>query len=218
MSQRTFFLNHFPWRVSTPQRGESSQRRGLVGASLWLGSALWLMAYGGLGVLLWREGVARWGMLHTFLLVSSIILGVVVGLGWWKALAQKPHFGGRWKPLNQEQLMALSPSEFEAYVAERLFVRRGFQVINVRDTKDGGVDVLVTDHLGQKAIVQCKRYRNSTVGASVVRDLYGTMMHEGAVYGYLVTSGPISEEARRWAAGKPMQLIDGKQLVELSKK
>ena len=113
--------------------------------------------------------------------------------------------------------MALTPSEFEDYVAERLFVRRGFQVLNVRDTKDGGVDVLVTDSLGQKAIVQCKRYRN-TVGAGIVRELYGTMIHEGATYGYLVTSGLISEEARRWAAGKPIQLIDGYQLAELSKK
>ncbi|MCS6827047.1 MAG: restriction endonuclease [Caldilinea sp.] len=212
MSQRTFFLNFLPWKVS------SSQQRPPVSPLLWLGSALWLAVYGGLGLLLWTEGVARWRTLHTLLLIASIVLGIAVGIGWWKALGQKRHLGVRWKPLSQEQLMALTPGEFEAYVAERLFVRRGFRVINVRDTKDGGVDVLVTDRLGQKAIVQCKRYRNSTVGASVVRDLYGTMIHEGAVYSYLVTSGPISEEARRWAAGKPMQLIDGKQLVELSKK
>ncbi|BAL98313.1 MULTISPECIES: restriction endonuclease [Caldilinea] len=211
MSQRTFFLNHVPRKFSTPQR------RSQVGPLLWLGSVLWLLAYGGLGFLLWREGVTQWRTLHTLLLVSSIVLGVAVGIGWYQALTQKRHVGNRWKALSQEQLMALTPSEFEDYVAERLFVRRGFQVLNVRDTKDGGVDVLVTDSLGQKAIVQCKRYRN-TVGAGIVRELYGTMIHEGATYGYLVTSGPISEEARRWAAGKPIQLIDGYQLAELSKK
>ncbi len=112
--------------------------------------------------------------------------------------------------------MALTPSEFEEYVADRLFTQRGYQVENMRDTKDGGIDVLVTDRLGQKAIVQCKRYRG-TVGAGVVRELYGTMIHEGATYAYLVTSGAISNDARRWAMGKPMELIDGAQLVELSK-
>uniref|UniRef100_A0A7C1FG39 Restriction endonuclease n=1 Tax=Caldilinea aerophila TaxID=133453 RepID=A0A7C1FG39_9CHLR len=211
MSQRTFFLNHVPRKFSTPQR------RPQVGPLLWLGSVLWLLAYGGLGFLLWLEGVTQWRTLHTLLLVSSIVLGVAVGIGWYQALTQKRRVGNRWKALSQEQLMALTPSEFEDYVAERLFVRRGFQVLNVRDTKDGGVDVLVTDSLGQKAIVQCKRYRN-TVGAGIVRELYGTMIHEGATYGYLVTSGLISEEARRWAAGKPIQLIDGYQLAELSKK
>lgn len=211
MSQRTFSLNHIPRKFPTPQRGPQ------VSFLLGLGTLLWLMAYGGLGLLLWREGVAHWQMLHTLLLISSITLGVAVGVGWYQALAQKRPVGNRWKALSREQLMALTPSEFEEYVAERLFVRRGFRVINVRDTKDGGVDVLVTDSLGQKAIVQCKRYRN-TVGASIVRDLYGTMIHEGAAYGYLVTNSLISEDARRWAAGKPIQLIDGYQLVELSKK
>ena len=63
---------------------------------------------------------------------------------------------------------------------------------------------------------RCKRYRG-TVGEAVVRDLYGTMMHASATYAYLVTTGAISDEARRWALGKPIQLIDGPQLVELTK-
>jgi hypothetical protein len=35
--------------------------------------------------------------------------------------------------------------------------------------------------------------------------------------GYLVTNSHISTAAHRWAAGKPIALIDGPQLVELSK-
>jgi restriction system protein len=36
-------------------------------------------------------------------------------------------------------------------------------------------------------VIQAKRYRN-TVGVSAVRDLYGTMMNEGANKGILVTT------------------------------
>ncbi len=63
--------------------------------------------------------------------------------------------------------------------------------------------------------MQCKRYRG-TVGAPIVRDLYGTMVHHGAGYAYLVTNSTFSEEARIWAAGKPIELIDGRRLVDLS--
>jgi restriction endonuclease Mrr len=41
------------------------------------------------------------------------------------------------------------------------------------------------------------------------------MVRSGAVYGYLVTTGTISNEARTWAAGQPLSLIDGQQLAEL---
>ena len=42
-----------------------------------------------------------------------------------------------------------------------------------------------------------------------MRDLYGTMVRNGAIYAYLVTTGTISNEARTWAAGQPLSLIDG---------
>ena len=121
-----------------------------------------------------------------------------------------------WPALNLEQLYALSPSEFEAYVAERIFARQGYTVENTRDVKDGGVDIIVTDAHGRVAIVQCKRYRN-TVGEAIVRDLYGTMLHSEAMMAYLITTSNISDAARRWAAGKPISLIDGTQLVELGR-
>jgi restriction endonuclease Mrr len=34
------------------------------------------------------------------------------------------------------------------------------------------------------------------------------------VHGYIVTTSFFSEVARAWAAGKPIDLIDGKKLVE----
>ncbi len=210
MSQRTFHFERLLWK--TPARS----RDGVLNFLLLLTTAAWLSLYAGLGWLLWNQGVAAWSMLHTLLLASSIIVGVFITLGWRARLAARNTTRRRWKPLSLDQLMALTPSEFEDYVAERLFNQRGYHVENTRDTKHGGVDVLVTNRFARIAVVQCKRYR-STVGAGIVRELYGTMIHEGATYAYLVTTAPISDEARRWATGKPIELIDGAQLVELSK-
>jgi restriction system protein len=210
MAQRTFNFEPLLWKTAT------RSREGVLLGALLMASAGWVALYAWLGWLLWLQGIAGWRSLHTLLLAASIGLGVALAQGWraWMAggLSRGPHR----RALNLEQLQMLEPGAFEAYVAERLFTHRGYHAANTRDTKDGGIDVLVTDRFGQTAVVQCKRYRG-TVGEAVVRDLYGTMMHAGATYGYLVTTGAISDEARRWALGKPIQLIDGPQLVELTK-
>ncbi len=134
----------------------------------------------------------------------------------WRAWIKNRTQPDQWPALNHDQIQALSPSEFEAYVAYRLFKRQGYTVENTPDVKDGGVDILIADPFGRQSVVQCKRY-SKTVGSAVVRELYGTMIHAGAVRSYLVTSGNISRDAREWAADKPMTLIDGDRLVELSK-
>lgn len=56
-----------------------------------------------------------------------------------------------------------------------------------RASKDGGVDAVLIDPdpvRGGKIVIQAKRYTN-TVGVSAVRDLYGTVEHEGAMKIYL---------------------------------
>ncbi len=65
---------------------------------------------------------------------------------------------------------------------------------------------------GERAVVQCKRYRG-VVGEAVVRDLYGVMQHEKAPRGFLVTTGGISAAAGRWVRDKPIELIDGPRLA-----
>jgi hypothetical protein len=54
-----------------------------------------------------------------------------------------------------------------------------------------------------------------TVSPTHVRDLYGTMQHEGATLGIMITTsgyGPGSEE---FANGKPLHLIDGPGLISI---
>lgn len=114
------------------------------------------------------------------------------------------------------QMLALEPDEFETWVG-MLFMLNGYRVKNTQYVADHGIDLAVYGGGIRYGLVQCKRYRG-TVGEPTVRDLYGTLIHENADYGWLATSGGVSRQAREWAAGKPLELWDGQKLVELVKK
>lgn len=66
--------------------------------------------------------------------------------------------------------------------------------------------------LGGKVVIQAKRYSH-TVGVSAVRDLYGTMMNEGANKGILVTTSSYGPDAYDFCKDKPIELIDGAGLL-----
>jgi restriction system protein len=214
MSERTIHFQSPRWRTPSQHHIRAS--------ALMLGTLLWLTVYAVLVYRLWVQGIAIDDSLNLVLIAASVLLGGIVLLGWRAAgvswLATLSPWLGNFKrrALSLEQMYALTPSEFEAYVAERIFARQGYHVLNTRDTKDGGIDILLTDRQGHRAVVQCKRYLG-TVGEPVVRDLYGTMINAGATSAYLVTTGGISADARKWAFGKPIELIDGRRLVELAK-
>jgi restriction system protein len=113
-------------------------------------------------------------------------------------------------------LMDLNPYEFEQLVAN-LFSGMGLDSRLTRSHRDGGVDCIAYDRrpvLGGKVVIQAKRYRH-TVGVSAVRDLYGTMMNEGANKGILVTTSGYGPDAFDFAKDKPIELIDGGGLLFL---
>ena len=111
-----------------------------------------------------------------------------------------------------ENLLALTPSEFEAFVAT-VFRAKGYHVEEQGRSGDHGIDLLVVaPNTGRRAVVQCKRY-SKTVGEATVRDLYGVLHHTGADLAFLVTTAHISSAARAWATDKDIRLIDGQTLV-----
>lgn len=113
-------------------------------------------------------------------------------------------------------LMELTPTEFEHLVAN-LFGQMGLDSKLTRSSRDGGVDCVAYDPrpvLGGKVVIQAKRYRN-TVGVSAVRDLFGTMMNEGANKGILVATSGYGPDAFDFAKDKPIELIDGGGLLYL---
>jgi restriction system protein len=117
---------------------------------------------------------------------------------------------------NRPNLMDLDPFEFENLVSN-LFTKMGLETKQTRSSKDGGVDAIAFDTrpiLGGKIVIQAKRYKN-TVGVSAVRDLYGTMINEGASKGILVTTSSYGPDAFHFSKDKPIELIDGGGLLYL---
>jgi len=139
---------------------------------------------------------------------SMMTLAFVASLTWWRRRKLQ-----ELSALSIEQLYSLSPADFERFVAG-LFRKKGYQV-KLRGRKgDHGVDLELVQSGGRRAIVQCKRYRH-TVGPDIVRELFGTMIHERVHHAFLVTTADISQAAREWANFKPMTLIDGPALVNI---
>jgi restriction system protein len=113
-------------------------------------------------------------------------------------------------------LMELNPFEFENLVTN-LFSKMGLETKQTRSSKDGGIDAVAFDLrpvLGGKIVIQAKRYKN-IVGVSAVRDLYGTMINEGATKGILVTTSWYGSDAYQFSKDKPIELIDGSGLLYL---
>lgn len=110
--------------------------------------------------------------------------------------------------------------DFEHLVRElfsKIFTKDGGEVQVTRASRDGGVDAIAFDNdpiRGGKYVIQAKRY-NNVVPVSAVRDLYGTMINEGAVKGILVTTSYFGNDSRDFVKDKPISLIDGSNLVHM---
>jgi restriction system protein len=110
--------------------------------------------------------------------------------------------------------------EFEHLVRElfaKMFSKDGAEVKVTQSSRDGGVDAVAFDPdpiRGGKFVIQAKRYTR-VVPVSAVRDLYGTMISEGASKGILVTTAHFGRDAREFVKDKPISLIDGANLVYL---
>lgn len=103
---------------------------------------------------------------------------------------------------------------------EKEFNNDGSEVKVTQASRDGGVDAIAFDPdpiRGGKIVIQAKRYTN-TVGVAAVRDLYGTVMNEGANKGILVTTSDFGPDSYQFAKGKPITLLNGGNLLMLLEK
>lgn|SRR5574337_286300 len=113
-----------------------------------------------------------------------------------------------------DALDGMSWQQFERLVGEG-FRQQGYRVVETGGGgADGGVDLMLKRD-GEKYLVQCKQWRAFRVGVDIVRELYGVMAAKGAAGGFVVTSGRFTDEARNFASGRNLQLIDGPQLRAL---
>ena len=66
-----------------------------------------------------------------------------------------------------------------------------------------------------KYLVQCKQWKVYKVGVATVRELYGAMAAEGAVGGFVVASGEFTEDAKRFADGRAIELVSTKLVLSM---
>jgi restriction system protein len=122
-----------------------------------------------------------------------------------------------------DNLAAMEWQDFEHLIRElfeKEFNQSGGEVKITRASKDGGVDAIAFDPdpiRGGKIVIQAKRYTN-VVGVSAVRDLYGTVLNEGATKGILVSTADYGPDSYAFAKDKPITLLNGNNLLHLLQK
>lgn len=115
-------------------------------------------------------------------------------------------------------LRSIEWKRFEELVAA-IFELAAFRTEFTSTGPDGGIDLrLYHQHPEGKsrpvAYVQCKAFKNRFVNVMTVRELYGVMAADKVETGYLVTTSDFTPDALAFASGKPLHLLNGRQVVE----
>jgi restriction system protein len=108
----------------------------------------------------------------------------------------------------------MSWGQFELLAVEA-FRRRGFQITERGSSADDGSRNLQLLRGRQRFLAHCKSWRSATVDIGAVRELYSMVVVSKANGGFVITTGTFTQEARTFAAGRQLQLIDGQTLREL---
>jgi restriction system protein len=114
-----------------------------------------------------------------------------------------------------DSLINLSWKDFEDLMAEA-FRRQGYSVEEtLGGGADGGID-LVLQRLDEKVLVQCKRWKDKAIPVGIVRETFGLLKDDAAASAAkIVTTSSFTPDARKFADGKPIELIDRVALLEL---
>lgn len=108
-------------------------------------------------------------------------------------------------------IRALPRRRFEQFVVEALRAESYTVSEWGGPGQDRGVDLVLTRD-NEKVLVQCRRWRSETIDVAPVRELYDVMASEQASSCLVVTSGTYSNDALRFAEGKAVRFIGGREL------
>lgn len=139
-----------------------------------------------------------------FISLPFFVLSVYIGFKQWR--------GGT--PSNTGErltaIRAMSWENFSGKVVEA-YRQQGYAVA----PSDGqGYDFKLTKD-GRVTLVQCRRWKVNQVGAAPVRELADAVERNEASQGVCLAAGEFSAPARKIAAGEPVSLIAGPELVAL---
>ena len=167
---------------------------------------------GGLGSFAGKQlyiSMAKFG--QYFLPIPFLLGAIISGL---KSQKNKLHYEKVKARSEKSALFEMNWREFEDLVSE-FFGRRGYAIKQTGgDGPDGGVDIVLSKG-SDKYLVQCKQWKAYKVGVQVVRELHGVMAAQGAAGGFVVTAGEFSEDAKNFAEGLNIRLVEGSLLQRM---
>jgi restriction system protein len=108
------------------------------------------------------------------------------------------------------RLRGMSWENFSLVVSEA-YRRQGYAV---EPAAGAGHDLRLVRN-GRTTLVQCRRWKVNQVGAGPLRELHEAIERLDAYNGVCIAAGEFSANARAFAAGKPITLLDGAALAEL---
>ncbi len=115
-----------------------------------------------------------------------------------------------------EKIKALTPDQFESFVCD-LFEKLGYKAEKVGGPNDGGIDV-IAEKDAVKHYIQCKKFITQQVSVGAMRDFYGAITDKlSDAKAFFITTNVFTLEAEKFAEGKPIELIDGRRLMEYVK-
>ena len=153
-------------------------------------------------------------MIGQYLVPLAFIIGA--GISAYGRQKRSALFTGVQQGSSPAVMNGMSWQEFEMLVGEA-FRRKGYAVSETGGGgADGGID-LVLGKNGEKFLVQCKQWKAYKVGVTTIRELYGVMAAGGATGGFVVTSGIFTLEAKAFAEGRNIALIEGTELMSMIK-
>jgi hypothetical protein len=195
--------------------------------------AAWVPAVGVLSY--YHDGLPLWNSVALAFLLGPLIGAFVGSVSWLllKAFVVEPLWRRRqpdiaafqafteageeyrqelseWLRTQRTWWLGLDGRSFEREVAQ-YYRERGYAVTHTGGPGDGGIDL----HLRkgeQKIIVQCRGHARR-IGPVAVREIFGTLQASGADEGWLVSKVGFSDQAREFAFGKPISLIDVAMLL-----
>ncbi len=108
---------------------------------------------------------------------------------------------------------SLGGIEFEQELG-RLYRDRGYDVRMTPTSGDQGIDLILRKN-GKTTVVQCKAQKRPA-SPNVIRDLYGSMLHHKADNAILACTGGFSGNVVKFARGKPIRLIDSRDITRMA--
>jgi hypothetical protein len=200
-----------------------------VGLALAVGSYFlmqWIAAPGPLPSPTRPADVLQQNLIQGVATAGKFVLPLVFGLGATASLYHRlahridaDPVSANPKPIDTTQwnlplLKALEWKRFEHLCAE-YFREIGLRAEMLKAGPDAGVDIrlFAPDQQHPGILVQCKSWSTWQVGVKPVRELYGVMAAEGVPEGIFATTSTFTPDAKIFAMGKSIHLIDGLDLL-----